>query len=72
MASVAFLNAAVDSLRKDLHGLVRLLPDIPFVDEESVALKHIDSPEGTAMMLKAIKNLMAAGEAADARIAKES
>lgn len=66
MASVEFLNAAFDSAMQDVRGLVRLLPDIPFVDEQSVAMKQLQSSEGRVMLLKLIKNAIAAGEAADA------
>jgi hypothetical protein len=66
MASVEFLNAAFDSAMQDVKGLVRLLPDIPFVDEQSVAMKELSSPQGRVMLLKLIKNAIAAGEAAEA------
>ena len=66
MASVEFLNAAFDSAMQDVRGLVRLLPDIPFVDEQSVAMKELSSPQGRVMLLKLIKNAIAAGESAEA------
>ena len=66
MASVDYQNAFFDSVMRDLPGLVRLLPDIPFVDEQSVAMKQLQSSEGRVMLLKLIKNAIAAGEAADA------
>lgn len=65
MASVNYLNAAFDSVMHDVQGLVRLLPDIPFVDEQGEAMKKIRSPEGRAMVLKLVQNAVAAGEAAD-------
>ena len=65
MASVKYLNAAFDSVMADIVGLVRLLPDIPFVDEQHEALKTIRSEQGRAMVLKLVKNAVAAGEAAD-------
>ena len=70
MASVEFLNAAFDSAMQDVRGLVRLLPDIPFVDEQSVAMQQLQSAQGRVMLLKLIKNAIAAGEAADAAHAK--
>ena len=65
-ASVAYLNAAFDSVMTDVVGLVRLLPDIPFVDEQGIAMQKIRSAEGRQMMLKLLKNAIAAGEQADA------
>ena len=67
MASVDYLNAAFDSAKKDIISLLRLLPDIPFVDEQHLAMQKINSPEGNAMILKLVKNAAAAGEAADAK-----
>lgn len=67
MASIDYTNAAFDSALRDIRGLLRLLPDIPFIDEQSLALQKINSPEGRAMLLKLIKNAIAAGEAADAK-----
>jgi hypothetical protein len=67
MASEHFLNAAFESAMRDAHGLVRLLPDIPFVDEQSVAMRQLRSPDGQAILRKIIKNAIAAGEAADVR-----
>lgn len=67
MASTKYLNAAFDSAFKDIHGLLRLLPDIPFVDEQHLASQKIESPEGRAMLLKLIQNAIAAGEKADAQ-----
>lgn len=66
MPSTEFLNAAFDSAMKDVRGLIRLLPDIPFVDEQSVAMKALNEPAGRVMLLQLIKNAVAAGEAADA------
>ena len=66
MASVEYLNAAFDSAMQDIRGLVRLLPDIPFVDEQSEAMKTLTSPQGRVMLLKLIKNAIAAGESAEA------
>lgn len=65
MASVAYVNAAFDSALRDIKGLLRLLPDIPFIDEQSVAMEKIQSAQGRAMLLKLIQNAVAAGEAAD-------
>lgn len=65
MASTDYLNAAFDSALRDIHGLLRLLPDIPFIDEQSVALQKIQSPQGRQLLLKLIQNAVAAGEAAD-------
>ena len=66
MASVEFINAAFNSAMQDIRGLVRLLPDIPFVDEQSEAMKSLTSPQGRVMLLKLIKNAIAAGESAEA------
>ena len=66
MPSTEFLNAAFDSAMKDVRGFIRLLPDIPFVDEQSVAMKALSEPAGRLMLLKLIKNAFEAGEAADA------
>jgi hypothetical protein len=66
MASTDYLNAAFDSVMHDIQGLVRLLPDIPFIDEQSAAMQKIRSSEGRAMVLKLVKNAVAAGEKADA------
>ena len=65
MASTKYLNAAFDSVMSDVVGLVRLLPDIPFVDEQHEAIKALRSEQGKAMILKLVKNAVAAGEAAD-------
>lgn len=65
MASINYINAAFDSVMHDLPGLIRLLPDIPFVDEQKVALDKIKSPEGRAVLLKLLKNAIASGENAD-------
>ncbi len=62
MASVDYINAAFDSALHDIQGLVRLLPDIPFVDEQGVAMQKIRSPEGRRMLLKLIRNAIAAVE----------
>ena len=70
MESIEYINAAFDSAMQDVRGLVRILPDIPFVDEQSVAMKELQSPQGRVMLLKLVKNLIAAGEAADAAHAK--
>lgn len=65
MASVEYTNAAFDSALKDIKSLLRLLPDIPFIDEQSLAMEKINSQEGRLMLLKLIKNAIAAGERAD-------
>jgi hypothetical protein len=70
MASIPYINAAFDSIMHDLPGLIRLLPDIPFVDEQHIALQKIQSQEGRVIVLKLLKNAIAAGEAADRK--KES
>lgn len=67
MASVEYLNAAFDSVMRDIKGLLHLLPDIPFVDEQNIAMREINSPRGREMVLKLVKNAVASGEAADAR-----
>jgi hypothetical protein len=66
MASTAYLNAAFDSVKKDVMKLLVLLPDIPFVDEQAVARSSINSAEGTQHLIALVKNAVAAGEAADA------
>lgn len=66
MASIDYINAAFDSAMRDIRGLLRLLPDIPFIDEQSVAMRELQSPQGRAMLLKLIQNAVAAGENADA------
>lgn len=71
MASLDYVNAAFDSVMHDIQALIRLLPDIPFIDEQGEAMKKIRSSEGRVMILKMVKNAVAAGEAADAR-SKES
>jgi hypothetical protein len=70
MASVAYLNAAVDSVKKDITKLLVMLPDIPFVDEQAVARSELAKPEGQRMILQIVRNAVAAGEAADAKAAK--
>lgn len=65
MASVDYQNAMFDSIMRDLPSLVRLLPDIPFVDEQSVAMQEIKSPRGRAIILKLLQNAIHSGEAAD-------
>jgi hypothetical protein len=70
MASTDFINAAFDSVMHDIQGLVRLLPDIPFVDEQGVAMQKIRSQEGRVMVLKLVQNAIAAGEKADAKVVK--
>lgn len=67
MASVNYTNAAFDSALRDIKDLVKLLPDLPFVDEQSLAMQKINSPEGRGMLLRLIRNAIAAGEAADAK-----
>lgn len=66
MASTEYLNAAFVSAKKDIMKLLVMLPDIPFVDEQAVARSHINSPQGTQMLLDLVKHAVAAGEAADA------
>jgi hypothetical protein len=66
MASTAYLNAAFNSVKKDVIKLLVLLPDIPFVDEQQVARSSINSQQGTEHLLALVKNAVAAGEAADA------
>jgi len=70
MASIDYINAAFDSVMHDLPGLIRLLPDIPFIDEQAVAMQKLKSQEGKVIILKLVKNAIASGEAADKK--KES
>jgi len=70
MASTAYLNAAFDSVKRDVTKLLVLLPDIPFVDEQAVARSSLNSEEGTQHLLLLVRNAVAAGEAADAAAAK--
>jgi hypothetical protein len=71
MASTAYLNAAFDSVKKDIMKLLVMLPDIPFVDEQTVARSSINSPQGTQHLLALVRNAVAAGEEADADEAKK-
>ena len=70
MASTAYLNAAFDSVKRDVTKLLVLLPDIPFVDEQAVARSSLNSEEGTQHLLLLVRNAVPAGEAADAAAAK--
>lgn len=70
MASTEYLNAAFVSAKKDIMKLLVMLPDIPFVDEQAVARSHINSPQGTKMLLELVKNAVAAGEEADKKAAE--
>jgi hypothetical protein len=65
MASKEYLNAAFLSAEKDLEGLLHLLPDIPFVDEQLIARDKLASDKGRQALYRLVKNAIAAGEAAD-------
>jgi hypothetical protein len=71
MASTAYLNAAFDSVKRDVMKLLVMLPDIPFVDEQSVARSSLNSEQGTQHLLALVRNAAAAGEAADAKEREE-
>jgi hypothetical protein len=67
MASLTFLNAGFDSIMKDLPKFIQMLPDIPFIDEQHVAMQKLRSPEGRRSVLEIWTTAVKAGEAADAK-----
>jgi hypothetical protein len=71
MASVAYLNAGMDYLLEHLPELAQQLPDIPFVDEQRIALEKLNSKEGRAVLFHLWKGAVGAAEAGDAK-AKEA
>lgn len=72
MASKEYTDAAFNSVMNGVTKLLVLLPDIPFVNEQAVANSEIHSKRGQQLMHKLVEDAIAAGEAADARKAKES
>lgn len=67
MASVAELNAGFDAAISSLNRLVSIIPDkhVPFVGNlREVALEKLQSPEGRAVILDEVKQILAAAEKA--------
>lgn len=66
MATTDELNADFDAAYKDLDNLIRsFIPDrsIPFVGNiRDIASQKLHSPEGKSMLLKVIRDVIAADE----------
>ena len=71
MASVAYLNAGMDYLIEHLPVLAKQLPDIPFIDEQKLALEKLYSKEGRLVLFSLWKGAVEAAEKGDAK-AKEA